>query len=48
MEMTVDGENAYHADELRLLLRRVTLRAKRVRCEGAGVGASLHVLVARI
>ena len=32
---SVDRENAYHADELRLLLRRVTLRAKRVRCEGA-------------
>ena len=43
---SVDRENAYDSDELRLLLRCVTLRAKRVHCEGAGVGVSLHVLVA--
>ena len=43
---SVERENAYHADELRMLLRSVTLRAKRVRCEGAGFGVSLHVLVA--
>ena len=42
---SVDRENAYHADKLRLLLCSVTHRAKRVRCEGAGVGVSLHVLL---